>query len=154
METISILGIILLVLNTLIPLTVTYVFNKTTKKFEKSAEIYEAGKQALAKEAADTVIKEVIAHTSAEDAKLQAQINTNYENQNLMKAGLLSVQGRQFKKHCRELLEPSHVITVDEYEEIVIDHDAYNGLGGNHTGDLLFDAIVNKYKAQSANGGN
>lgn len=150
METLTTVGIILLILNTLIPLVVSFLFKQTTKKFEDAAAIYEKGKDAIAKEATDAVVKQVIAHTTAEDAKLQAQINANYENQNLMKAGLLSVQGRQFKKHCRELLEPSHAITVDEYEEIVIDHDAYNGLGGNHTGDMLFSAVVKKYEAQAA----
>lgn len=154
METISALGIILLIINTLIPLTVTYFFNRATKKFEKSAEIYDAGKKALAEQAANSVVEKVFEHTDKEDAKLREQIKLNYDNQNLMKAGLLSVQGRQFKKHCKELLEINHVITVDEYEEIVIDHDAYNGLGGNHMGDMLFDAVVNKYQTQAANGGN
>ena len=61
-----------------------------------------------------------------------------------LKAGLLSIQGRSFKTNCRRLLDPDHEITLEEYEEITKDHDAYNSLGGNHNGDQLYQLIRKK----------
>jgi hypothetical protein len=60
--------------------------------------------------------------------------------------GVLNIQGRDFKKACRELLDPNHNITEEEYEEISHDHDVYNKLGGNHNGDTLFEAVKAKYQ--------
>ena len=61
-----------------------------------------------------------------------------------LKAGLLSVQGRQFKEDCKKLLAEEHTITFDEYQQIVADHAAYKSLGGNHNGDALFNLVVKK----------
>lgn len=61
--------------------------------------------------------------------------------------GLLSIQGDKFRKQCRFLLRNDHNITVDEYEQCIADHDAYNSLGGNHSGDLLFDSVVEKFES-------
>lgn len=61
-----------------------------------------------------------------------------------LKGGLLSVQGRNFKSQCRHLLEEDHGITLDEWEEIDADHEAYNSLGGNHKGDELFELVKQK----------
>lgn len=61
--------------------------------------------------------------------------------------GLLSIQGDKFKKQCRFLLRHDHIITLEEYEQCIADHDAYNGLGGNHSGDLLFDSVVEKFES-------
>lgn len=62
----------------------------------------------------------------------------------VLKAGLLSIQGRTFKNNCRRLLDPSHEITLEEYEEITKDHEAYNSLGGNHNGDQLYLLVRKK----------
>ena len=40
-----------------------------------------------------------------------------------------------------------HIITLDEWEELDIDHTAYNGLGGNHKGDHLFSLVKKKVEA-------
>lgn len=64
-----------------------------------------------------------------------------------IKEGLLAVQGHEFRNKCRRLLQKD-VITLDEYEQLESDHLAYNGLGGNHKGDSLFDQVKTKYYAQ------
>ena len=60
--------------------------------------------------------------------------------------GVLSMHGREFKNRCWELLDEDHEITLDEYEDISADHDAYNALGGNHEGDRLFDLVKKKFE--------
>jgi hypothetical protein len=62
----------------------------------------------------------------------------------VLKAGLLSIQGRTFKSNCRRLLDPDHDISLEEYEEITKDHEAYNSLGGNHNGDQLYQLVRKK----------
>ena len=70
------------------------------------------------------------------------------DNVQALKAGVLSMQGKVFKGDCRRLLEPNHIITEEEYEDIVADHKSYNGLGGNHIGDSLFLSVMKKWNAQ------
>lgn len=67
-----------------------------------------------------------------------------HEELDILKAGILSLQGREFKKRCRELLAEDHYLTLDEYNEIVKEHHVYNGLGGNHNGDILFGLVEQK----------
>lgn len=95
-------------------------------------------KSAVAEEQHRAVEKnmEVRAQLEINDAKLE----------NLTK-GILSMQGKQFRADCRELLKPDHTLTQDEFLEISNDHEAYNALGGNHTGDMLFDAVRKKFNA-------
>ena len=64
-----------------------------------------------------------------------------------IKEGLLAVQGHEFRNKCRKLLRQD-IITLDEYEQLESDHIAYNGLGGNHKGDSLFDQVKTKYYSQ------
>lgn len=37
-----------------------------------------------------------------------------------------------------------HTITIEEYQQINEDHEAYHALGGNHNGDALFDLVRKK----------
>ena len=74
-----------------------------------------------------------------EDASIREDIK-------LLKKGVLSFQGRMFKDHCRLLLEPSVEITLAEFEEIESEHAAYNGLGGNHEGDVLYGLVKRKFE--------
>ena len=60
---------------------------------------------------------------------------------------MLSVQGKQFKDECHLLLNDSHHITLDEYQNISNEHKVYNSLGGNHEGDELFRLVGVKYHA-------
>jgi hypothetical protein len=68
-------------------------------------------------------------------------------NVDLIKKGSLAVQGHEFRNKCRKLLA-QETISPDEYEQLESDHTAYNGLGGNHKGDSLFDQVKTKYYAQ------
>lgn len=88
-------------------------------------------------------------------ASIRAEIRTEFERSNkkenelaeqikVLKAGLLSIQGRTFKSNCRRLLDPDHEISLEEYEEITKDHDTYNSLGGNHNGDQLYTLVRKK----------
>ena len=70
------------------------------------------------------------------------------DNVQALKSGVLSMQGKVFKADCRRLLEPNHIITEEEYEDIVNDHNSYHSLGGNHIGDSLFLSVMKKWNAQ------
>ena len=69
-------------------------------------------------------------------------LSNNVEN---LTIGVLSLQGKQFRDECIQLLRPEHAITVDEYEQFEEDYVAYKGLGGNHMGDALHSRVVEKF---------
>lgn len=71
------------------------------------------------------------------DVELQEQID-------ILKKGILSIQGKSFKHECRELLKEEHEISLEEFEMLQEDHNIYNSLGGNHDGDTLFKMVENK----------
>lgn len=63
--------------------------------------------------------------------------------------GLLSVQGKAFREECLKLLDSKHTyITMEEMEQCIADHDAYNAMGGNHFGDNLFKQVETKFNIQ------
>lgn len=72
-------------------------------------------------------------------------LSNNVEN---LTIGVLSLQGKQFRDECIQLLSPEHIITVDEYEQFEEDYVAYKGLGGNHMGDALHNRVVEKFNNQ------
>ena len=82
--------------------------------------------------------------SKADDEVLQNQISNLSDEMRSLKKGLLSIQGKEFRANCRKLLEDGHEITLDEWEEIDADHEAYNGLGGNHKGDQLYGLVKKK----------
>ena len=63
----------------------------------------------------------------------------------IVEKGLLSVMGSNFKRRCEATLQPEHEISLQEFNELQEDHEAYNALGGNHIGDQLFDLVCEKY---------
>lgn len=79
-----------------------------------------------------------------DDVALQEDMNALSIVLNSLKRGLLSVQGRQFKADCKRLLDPNHVITIEEFQQINEDHEAYHALGGNHNGDAIFELVKKK----------
>ena len=85
--------------------------------------------------------------SKADDAVLEEEISTVEKNLEALTAGILSMQGKEFRANCRKLLAEDHVITLDEWEELDKDHMAYNGLGGNHKGDHLFSLVKKKIEA-------
>ena len=82
--------------------------------------------------------------SKADDEVLQNQISNLSNEMRSLKKGLLSIQGKEFRDNCRKLLDDGHEITLDEWEEIDADHEAYNGLGGNHKGDQLYGLVKKK----------
>ena len=85
--------------------------------------------------------------SKADDAILEKEISAMKKNITALTAGVLSMQGKEFINNCRKLLAEDHIITLDEWEELDIDHTAYNGLGGNHKGDHLFSLVKKKVEA-------
>lgn len=85
--------------------------------------------------------------SKADDAVLEKEISAMKKNITALTAGVLSMQGKEFINNCRKLLAEDHIITLDEWEELDIDHTAYNGLGGNHKGDHLFSLVKKKVEA-------
>lgn len=85
--------------------------------------------------------------SKANDAVLEKEISALKKNITALTAGVLSMQGKEFRNNCRKLLAEDHIITLDEWEELDIDHTAYNGLGGNHKGDHLFSLVKKKVEA-------
>ena len=85
------------------------------------------------------VVKEYDEKSMRADEHMQREID-------VMKDGLLSIDGRAFRADCRRLLEDQHIITLDEYEALVTEHKVYNNRGGNHEGDALFSMVEAKYK--------
>lgn len=79
-----------------------------------------------------------------DDKFLQDQISALAKDLSGIKAGMLSMQGKEFRANCRKLLAEDHEITLDEWEEIDADHEAYNSLGGNHRGDQLYSLVKKK----------
>lgn len=90
------------------------------------------------------MIHNMIEKSVEDDARLQNEINAVTQDLALLKSGVLQIQGKDFKNQCRHLLEDSHTITLDEWEEIDSAHQVYNSLGGNHKGDELFELVKKK----------
>lgn len=89
-------------------------------------------------------LKEIQKEIQAEFVRSDKK-ETELQNEiKILKNGLLSIQGRTFKSNCKKLLEEDHEISLEEYEEITKDHDAYNSLGGNHNGDQLYQLVRQK----------
>ena len=92
----------------------------------------------------ESLLNGIKAEIRAEFERSNKKENELAEQIKVLKAGLLSIQGRTFKSNCRRLLDPDHEISLEEYEEITKDHDAYNSLGGNHNGDQLYMLVRKK----------
>ena len=54
--------------------------------------------------------------SKADDAVLEKQISAVEKNITALTAGILSMQGKEFRNNCRKLLAEDHVITLDEWE--------------------------------------
>lgn len=84
--------------------------------------------------------------------ELHEEIQTKHDFQEeeikALKKGILSLQRPLFLSKCQKLLEPEHIITLEEYTDIDSDHEAYNALGGNHQGDQMFKLVHKKYSNQ------
>lgn len=128
----------------------------TTEVKELIKEVKEQMQQEINEES--TQVREEIAEYETNDGErisslerradiLDDTLSAVANNLELIKNGLLAVQGHEFRNKCRKLLVQSD-IKPEEYEQLESDHVAYNGLGGNHKGDSLFDQVKTKYYAQ------
>ena len=97
----------------------------------------------------DKKIEEQNERMAKADERITNEIQNIENSINKIIKGILSVQGQTFRAACRKLLETNHLITVDEYEQMVRDHEAYNSLGGNHIGDNLFKLVETKFSNQT-----
>lgn len=62
-----------------------------------------------------------------------------------IRRGVLGVQGPQFKAKCKEVLQDSHQITVDEWLALKKEYEIYTGMGGNSDGSELYKLVHEKY---------
>lgn len=74
------------------------------------------------------------------DTEIKEDIGTLQE-------GILSIQGKQFRELCKDLLKKEY-ITVEEYEDFEAEYAVYKSLGGNHRGDALHERVVRKCDKQ------
>lgn len=93
-----------------------------------------------------TEIDSTYEQTKKDDIILKEEINSITQQVELLQKGILSLQGKEFKQECAKLLKVDHKITLEEYEQLMEDHEAYNGLGGNHKGDQLFTLVTEKFE--------
>ena len=98
------------------------------------------------KESIKEEFQEEFEKNAARDQQIATTLTNIDSSIKVITQGLLSVQRRTFKEDCERLLDPNHVITLDEFQQITNDHDIYNALGGNHNGDQLFALIEEKVK--------
>lgn len=112
---------------------------------------FQREQETLKQDIIDTVKEELQAQREqldTTDVELHQAINDIKNNMNSVVKGVLNVQRKPFMDECRRLLESDHEITIEEYELVCEDHQAYNALGGNHDGDTLFNLVKVKYEAQ------
>lgn len=83
------------------------------------------------------------------DKEIMQRMRDIESKMEVVTSGILSIQGNHFRNNCRLLLDPSHFITIDEFEQITHDHETYNKLGGNHIGDALFKQVEIKFQSQA-----
>lgn len=105
------------------------ILEKIDERFEKMDERFEALDNKV-----EQKINEVRKDVQASDAE-----------QKILKEGLLSIQGNNFKRQCKALLESSHQISETEWLQHQIDFEAYERLGGNDDGHDLHNAVAHKY---------
>lgn len=129
---------------------------KRWMKLERSHMIDERHEEIanMRKEIVDKLEGEIsveVKKSTEADKQIRADLEVVENTLDNLTKGVLSLQGAIFKQECRRLLQPEHVITLEEYEQCVEDHEAYNGLGGNHRGDSLFSSVEIKWKNQLLN---
>lgn len=105
------------------------IIEKIDERFEKMNERFEETNNRI----------------TALDNKVEQNVQTSDAQQEILKEGLLSVQGNNFKRQCKALLEPTHKISETEWLQHQIDFEAYERLGGNDDGHDLHNAVAHKY---------
>ena len=86
--------------------------------------------------------------SAAEDVIIHNELDEIHSEVDTIESGILSVQGKQFREMCEDLLKQDY-ITVEEYEKFEEEYAVYKGLGGNHRGDSLHARVVAKVDKQN-----
>ena len=87
--------------------------------------------------------KMILAEVDKKNQSYQTETASIQKDLQQLKQGVLSFQGKMFKDHCHAFLEKEQ-FCLEEFEELGKEHSAYNGLGGNHEGDILFNLAKRK----------
>ena len=88
------------------------------------------------------ILKEMQAENQKQFDDLQSSINQ------LMKV-VLTVQGKQFRTDCKDLLtDTRRIITYDQFDNLHSEYEIYESLGGNGLGKELFNLVQEKYSNQ------
>lgn len=90
-------------------------------------------------------IKDDIDGVYAELVDLKDDIKDVRKDVESIRRGVLDVQGPQFKVKCKEALQDSHQITVDEWLALKKEYEIYTGMGGNSDGSELYKLVHEKY---------
>lgn len=85
--------------------------------------------------------------SAEEDMAIHEELDKIHSEVNTIESGILSIQGKQFKEMCEQILKQDY-ITVEEYEEFEEEYAVYKSLRGNHKGDALHARVVAKYDKQ------
>lgn len=94
-------------------------------------------------------IKEVEEKSKEEDKIIHNELDQIHTEVDTIESGILSIQGKQFREMCEDLLKQDY-ITVEEYEEFEEEYAVYKSLGGNHRGDALHERVVIKVDKQKS----
>lgn len=86
--------------------------------------------------------------SATEDVIIHNELDEIHSEVDAIESGILSVQGKQFREMCEDLLKQDY-ITVEEYEEFEEEYAVYKGLDGNHKGDSLHARVVAKVDKQN-----
>ena len=123
------------------------IYNKVNNNFDKKIsgieEEIDQKDSAIYRE-----IETLRQNMSNKDDNIFVDLNNIHNEINTIQSGILSIQGKQFREMCVELLKKDF-ITVEEYEEFESEYDIYKNLGGNHRGDALHARVVAKCDKQN-----
>lgn len=117
------------------------------KLLEKMTKVLTASNQTI-QDSIDTLrsdTKDDIDGVYAELVDLKDDIRDVRKDIESIRRGVLDVQGPQFKAKCKEVLQDSHQITVDEWLALKKEYEIYSGMGGNSDGSELYKLVHEKY---------
>lgn len=112
-----------------------------TKKFYSLWQEEKKRKRSDEQKRFEDDIKAAIKESSSESRKEEEQLQRQID---IIKSGVLSLQGRIFRQECRDFLESEKEFSLDDFEELQAEYDTYKQLGGNHMGDILFSMVQEK----------
>lgn len=115
----------------------SFLCRKIWKMYKNEQQHQKTEEYGMLKKELKQTIQESIEASIEGDVDLQNQID-------LLKRGILSLHGKNFKQQCHDLLKEEHEITIEEYEGIQQDYDIYTSLGGNGQGKILYNLVCEK----------